>query len=421
MIERLRRYLPRSELVYHVSILTTGTLLGRGIAVIAMPLLTRLYTPEDFSALASYSAALGILSVIACLRFEIAIPLAENEATAASLLMAALLGPIVLAAAVALLALLIGDQMAHLFPQFANSTILWLLPPGVLLVGMYQAMQFWATRKKQFSYIASTRVMQALAGVSSMLALGFGGIGAAGLTFGHMVMQGAGAVHLAVRTLRAEPSLLRGVTGQDIIAAVHEYRRFPLWSMPEALANVAGLQIPILLIASFADSGEAGQFIIAMQVMVMPMMLVGSSLGQVYLSRAPAEHRNGVLVAFTLSMIKRLALLGTIPITLLGLTAPWTFPMVFGESWARGGVIAAMMVPWIVLQFICAPVSMVLHVVGRSVTAMMLQISGMGLRLGGTLLAVLLGAEMVEVLVTASALFYLIMFIIVVQTARIGN
>ncbi|NGM44573.1 oligosaccharide flippase family protein [Rhodobacter sp. SGA-6-6] len=414
MIERLRRHLPRGGLMHHAAVLTMGTLLGRGIAVLAMPFLTRIYTPDDFSALASYSAVLGILAVIACLRFEVAIPLPESDGTAVSLLVAALLGPIVIAAVAALVILLAGHQLAALFPRMASPAILWLLPPGVLLVGMFQAMQFWATRKKQFADVARTRVTQAVAGVSAMLALGLGGIGAAGLTFGHMVMQGAGALGLGIRTLRADPHLLRGVTRQGMFAAAREYRRFPLWSMPEALANVAGLQIPILLIAAFADTDEAGQLMLAMQVMVMPMALVGSSLGQVYLSRAPTEHREGRLAAFTLSIVRRLALFGAPPIAVLGLTAPWTFPLVFGENWARAGVIAAMMVPWIVAQFSWSPISTVVLITNQAKKFFFVAIVTLALRAGVVAFFLLtLGSENgTFALCLVNVCFYLLLLIV---------
>ena len=58
-----------------MGVLVGGTAFAQAIAVLALPLLTRLYTPDDFSVLAVYAALLGIISVVACLRLEIAIPM----------------------------------------------------------------------------------------------------------------------------------------------------------------------------------------------------------------------------------------------------------------------------------------------------------------------------------------------------------
>lgn len=393
----------------HVAVLTSGTLLARAIAVLAMPILTRLYTPADFSVLATYAAILGILGVIACLRFEIAIPIPKTDEEARSLLIASLAGTTMITVLAIVLVGLGSVPIMALLPTVTTPVTLWLVPLGVLMVGSYGAFQYWSTRARQFNDIARTRVCQAVIGVSTMLTLGWIGIGTVGLVVGHMLMTGAGAIGLAIWAFRRTPSMFVEIDLQRVKTDATAFRRFPIWSMPEALANVAGLQIPVLVIAAAAPANETGYLMVAMQVMLLPMALLGTSIGQVYLSRAPEAHREGRLSSLTQSMIRRLTLTGILPIAIVGLTGPWTFPFVFGEEWARSGEIAAMMVPWIVLQFIAAPVSMSLHVMGRTAVAMGLQFSGLILRLGSVLVAVHSGIPLVAALVIASAVFYVAM------------
>lgn len=382
----------------------------------AMPVLTRLYSPDDFSVLASYSAILGILGVIACLRLEIAIPMPEHEDQALDLLTLSLIGTVLVALTTLLVLLVAIDPILAALTAVDSKVVLWLVPLGVLLLGAYQAFQFWATRQKRFADVARTRVGQAALGVGTMLGLGALTVGPIGLTLGHMLMNGAGAMGLVWRALRHNPSLPRNISLSRARRTLSAYRRFPIWSMPEALANVAGLQVPILIIAATAPPGEAGHLMVAMQVMLLPMALVGTSIGQVYLSRAPEEHRNGRLGAFTLSIVRKLALVGTLPIAFVGLTASWTFPFAFGAEWTRSGEIAAMMVPWIVLQFVAVPVSMSFHVIGHSMRAMELQIVGFILRFGGVLLAMQLHAPLIPSLATASAVFYASMLTLIIFT-----
>lgn len=406
MIAGLKSRFGANSFLRHAAVLTGGTMLGRAIAVLAMPVLTRIYSPDDFSVLASYSAILGILAVIACLRLEIAIPMPEKEEQALDLLTLSLLGTVLVALATLLVLMVAIDPILAALTAVDTALVLWLVPLGVLLVGSYQAFQFWATRHKRFTDVARTRVGQAAVGVGTMLGLGALSAGPIGLTVGHMLMNGAGALGLAWRALRNSPDLPRRISLSRARRTLSAYRRFPIWSMPEALANVAGLQVPILIIAAAAPPGEAGHLMVAMQVMLLPMALVGTSIGQVYLSRAPEEHRNGRLGPFTLSIVRRLALVGALPIAAVGLSAPWTFPLVFGADWTRSGEIAAMMVPWIVLQFVAVPVSMSFHVIGHTMRAMGLQVVGFILRFGGVLLAMQIHAPLVPSMVTASAVFY---------------
>ena len=95
LIARLKalvnRLLPRASFARSVGVLAGGTAVAQGIGVLALPLITRLYTPEDFSVLAVFSSIVAIVSVAACLRLEIAIPLPETDEDAANLLALALI------------------------------------------------------------------------------------------------------------------------------------------------------------------------------------------------------------------------------------------------------------------------------------------------------------------------------------------
>ena len=91
MAHWLQRLKPKSAFARGVGVLVGGTAFAQAIAVLALPLLTRLYTPDDFSVLAVYAAVLGISSVVACLRLEIAIPMPEDEGTAINLMLLGLI------------------------------------------------------------------------------------------------------------------------------------------------------------------------------------------------------------------------------------------------------------------------------------------------------------------------------------------
>jgi len=82
--------LNRGGFVRSVGVLVGGTAFAQALTVLALPLVTRLYTPFDFSVLAVFVSILSIISVAACLRLEIAIPLPESDEDAANLLALAL-------------------------------------------------------------------------------------------------------------------------------------------------------------------------------------------------------------------------------------------------------------------------------------------------------------------------------------------
>ncbi len=136
-----------------VLVLVSGTALGHGITAASMPVLSRLYGPADFGLLAVFASCLGILSVIACLRFELAIPLPKSTQESGDLLRLSLVCCAALSLLIGLPVWLWPAPIAKLLGQAALAPYLGLLPLGVLLAGSYSAFQFWHVREKRFSVL----------------------------------------------------------------------------------------------------------------------------------------------------------------------------------------------------------------------------------------------------------------------------
>ena len=88
MIQRtknaIRTMLPKNTFVYGVSLLLGGTAGAQMLTVLAAPLLTRLYSSEDFGLLSVYTSLLALIGVVSSLRYELAIPLPEDDGEAAN-------------------------------------------------------------------------------------------------------------------------------------------------------------------------------------------------------------------------------------------------------------------------------------------------------------------------------------------------
>lgn len=394
-----------------------GTVLGRLIALLALPIITRLYAPEDFVLLAVYLSLISIFSVVACLRLEVAIPLAESDDDAINLLALALLALLLASGAALVLCLTIPQTLVRWLGKPEIKPYLLLVPLGIAMAGCYSVFQFWATRARHFGDIARTRVGQAAAGVATMLLLGWGGIAPLGLLLGNAINTGAGGLTLAFRALRSDRARLNQLSTFTMKTALRKYYRYPVYSTPEALFNIAGIQVPILIIAA-NGGGEAGFLLLSMQIMTAPMTLLGSSISQVYMSRAPEEFREGRLLPFTISIMKRLAMIGIGPLIAVGILAPIAFPWIFGSEWIRSGEIVTLLVPWMILQFVASPVSMVMFVVGRQKAMLALTFFGAITRIGSTYFATIVDLSAVEVFSVMSAFFYAICCIVFLLSAR---
>jgi len=400
--------LPNSVFVRQVGVLAGGTGLAQALMVLVLPILTRLYTPEDFSVLAVYVSILGIISIAACLRFEIAIPMPERDEEAASLLALALGSSAIISTLAGIAVYLFPEQIVGLVEQPKLRPYLWLLPLGIWLASSYSATQYWATRQKNFSGIAQTRLTQAISGAGFQVGLGWIGAAPFGLLFGSMINRGAGLFSLGFRALKHDRPALRAVSWPAMRRMFREYDRFPKYSTFDSLANTVGIQFPVIIIAAMAVGPEAGFLILAMRAMQAPMGFIGGAVAQVYLSRAPEELRAGNLSNFTVDVLEGLAKTGVGPLLFAGIVAPPVFALVFGEEWLRAGDLVVWMTPWFIFQFLSSPISMVMHVRNRQKAMLVVTVSGLVLRIGAVGFAVYQDQQhLSEYYAVSGALFYL--------------
>lgn len=359
--------LPKGRFARSVAVLAGGTALGQAVTVLTSPILTRLYTPEDFGILAVYTSMLGILSGVASLRYELAIPLPETDEDAANLLVLSL-GIVVLVSLLVGLGLwLLGDQSVRWANAPALRPYLWLLPVGIATVGTYQVFNYWAVRKQAFGRIARSKLHQGLGAALTQISLGFLRVGPLGLLVGQIVGQGAGTTTLAALTQRDDKKTLKAVTFKGIRYIARRYRRFPQFSSFSGLINSAGLQLPALLLASFYGPQVAGWFALAQRVIGVPMSLVGQAVAQVYVSTASQLARQDypALRSLFLKTASRLFLIGAVPLAAFATGGPWLFIQLFGPSWGEAGLYMRALALMFLLQFVVVPLSQTLNILER--------------------------------------------------------
>lgn len=407
--------------VRHVGVLVGGAAFSQVLTILALPILTRIYTPEDFSLLALYSSLLGLISVAACLRFEIAIPIPDNDEDSINLLALAIFSLF------SIVIILTGGiyffhaEIESLISDKRLSEYLWLLPVGVLVSGLYQTWQYWSTRKRKFKLIAKTRLVQSISGVGTQVGFGLAGLSPLGLLLGQMFSSGAGFIGLAKNAIQSDKSVLGKISIIRMKDNFVAYKHYPKYSTLEAITNTGGLQIPIIIIATLAAGAEVGFVMLAIKVMAAPMGLIGGAVSQVYLSHAPDKMREGELAEFTLNVINGLFRVGVGPLLFAGVAAPALFSVVFGEGWDRAGEIVSWMTPWFIMQFVSSPISMSLHITNNQKYALLLQVFGLCIRVGAVLICYWFYKHgIVEAFAISGFLFYTIYLILLLKICNIS-
>jgi O-antigen/teichoic acid export membrane protein len=321
----------------NVAFMVTGTAMGQAASIVLAPVLTRLYTPDQFGYLSVYTAALTILGVIAVLGFELAIPIAASDVELANLLAISGATLTAMTGLIAVAVWLLPDAALNFVWLGQLAADRYLLPLGFACLGGYYVIVAAATRAGAFRDIAATRISQGLSGPLSQIVFGLLGIGAPGLAIGYVIGQSSGTFLLFSRVILQSHGILAAISWRGVQAAVQRYARFPLLASWARLLDMAGSGTILFVIFSACYSSEiAGFMFLTERVIARPLFIVSTSLMQVFIGEAgrsvlhdPARFRRRFR-----QVVPRQFLLSAAWIALANLAAGWAFPILFGRQWS---------------------------------------------------------------------------------------
>jgi O-antigen/teichoic acid export membrane protein len=389
------RLLPRGRFARSVSLLAGGTAGSQLLLVLTSPILSRLYTPTEFGVLAVFAAIVAIFAVIVSLRYQLAIPLPAEDKEATHVMIAAFASVAMVVTFVGVAVALFGAGSVRRAGVPELAPYLWLLPPALLILGIYQVSKYWAIRVHAFRDVAGSQVTQALSAVVVQI-VAFP-LGALALILGQIAGQSAGAGRLFAMAVRDRWPAVQSTQGHQIWSAAKRYKQFPLYSTWGALFNVAGSKLPSILFAVLFSPASAGMYFLAHRVLAMPVQLIGRSVADVLLGHAARALRNGSLDRLIRLIYRTLVQVAVPPALLVVITAPDLFATVFGSDWRQAGQFAQWMIPWTVLVFVVSPLSTLTAVVEKEGRATIFQIILLTVRVGTLTLGEQVGGLMLAV------------------------
>ncbi|MBC7221582.1 oligosaccharide flippase family protein [Candidatus Bipolaricaulota bacterium] len=402
--EKFLRLFPRGRFVRNVAVLAGGSALGQAITVLVSPILTRLYSPEDFGVFGVYAAILGIVTVIASLRYEYAIPLPEDDETAANVLVLCFMLLFGMTTLIWILVYGLKNQIVVWTNVPGLKPYLWLIPLGMFGAGTYQILNYWAIRKRDFPRIARTRLSRGIGRAAIQVGVGFASAGPLGLLLGQLAGETAGSASLGLAAWKKDKALFKAVSLRMMREAGVKYKRFPLFSSWGSLLNALGLQIPPILFAAFYGAQVAGWLALGQRVVAAPLNIVVESVAQVYFGEAAGLLRNDpkAMRRLFLRLTGRLALIGGIPVVVICALAPHYFAFVFGSTWQMAGRYVQVLGPMFAMWFTIVPLSQTLNILERQDLQLLWDMARLILVLGMLLVGKVIGFSHLTAIVTYS-------------------
>ncbi len=348
----------KSEFTKNVLTLMTGTTVAQAIPIAISPILTRIYTPADFGIVALFMAIAASFGSIANGRYELAIMLPKKEEDAINLFALSLIITTAISLILFIIVLFLNEKIALWLGNKEIKFWLYFIPVTVFFVGLFNSLDKYNTRLKNYKDIAKSKVIKSIVLAAVQLSVGFIKQGAAGLVSGQVLAQMFANLKL-LKNIIADKELLAKISLSSIKVQAKRYVKFPKYSLGGVIANSLSLHFIEILISSFFSVATLGFYALVQRMLGLPSSLIGGSIGQVFYQEATQEkHKSGKAIEIYKKTFKKLSVLGILFFGFLYFSVEGIFTFVFGQDWQIAGVYAKIIMPLFFIRFIYVSLSM---------------------------------------------------------------
>lgn len=343
-----------NKFLKNVMALLSATVIAQLCNVIFMPILSRLYSPEDFGVQSLYLSVVALLATVAGCRYYLIIPMVRRRRYVDSIIWLTVILQIIFAISIALIICMFKQNIQD--TPYSVLLPYWpLIPIGIIFISNYFMLTQWAIREKEFVQIGKTKLIQVAGALCVNVSSALLNLKPVGLLLGAIVGQSLGGTTLLKILINKQHYIEFKPAQIKRVALV--YRKMFLFDTPGAFLDASGAYMLPIIMAYFFSTDVVGAFSMAQNLLVLPGVLIGNAIGQVFTQRAAEAFYNGTLESLVSNVFELLFRLGVFPIMMISILAPFLLPLILGKNWSTSGYFASILGSWIALNFIYSPLS----------------------------------------------------------------
>ncbi|KXK06291.1 MAG: oligosaccharide flippase family protein [Ignavibacteriaceae bacterium] len=356
-MKQLFRKYRTSPFAQNVSVLASGSIVAQVISVLISPVLSRIYSPEDYGLLAVFLSVLNMFAVVLCFRYELAIVLPKDESDAINLVKLCLMISSGFALILLILSFSFSTEIASMLGNERMSFWLPFLVLTIFITAVYNTFNYFLTRNQRYKSITKAKVVQSIGQSALSVGIGVSGYSSIGLLISSIAGQFIAASVLISVGLKKIFHFRRNDFKQ-MVSLIKHYKEFPAINLPLAIIDIFSLQVIVILISNFFSDEITGYYSFALRLLTIPSVLIGGAIGQVFYQRlSDLVNQRGEYKSFILQTWRTLLAGSIVPLIIIIIFAPDLFAFVFGENWRYSGNIASVLSVMYFFMFLTAPVS----------------------------------------------------------------
>jgi O-antigen/teichoic acid export membrane protein len=289
--------------------------------------------------------------------------------------------------AIVLFAILASALAWKLSQHFESWSLVtpWTVLLGTVAMGLFILSQGLLNAEEKYRSISFANFLRpALVGLSQI------GLIYAGRIDAHLVMFAFGmgtllvAAFMLVRVDWRGQFALPGFDAKDYRDTLHEVRRFPILAAPSLLMSSLSAQSLVYYLSFLNFAPMIAAYGMASRVVGFPARILSSSLGGFFMKRIAVIKSEG---RPAWPSLRRYYLtiggLGLAIFSILFFFAPAIFVAILGPDWSEAGIVARIIIPWILLVLVIGPTTRIFSVFGAQAQEARMQALLFGLRILG--------------------------------------
>lgn len=352
----------KSELTKNSAKLLSANVVAQAIGLLVYPLLTRLYTPDDFGLLNLFLSIGGVLVLLSTAEYQYAIVLPKREEDASGCFhigFGILIGITILCA----ISAVFSPQIARLFKAPALADYYPLMCVFVFCSGLWTLLNYWYIRHKQFGAVSGYQLTQSIGNAGFKYGFGCAGWLRSGLIVSTILGPIIALTTSICRHFKRDIVPLFVFDKQHCRAMAKQYANFPKFSLPRALINNFSSNLPILLLTPFFGLAEIGYFGMALTLAFRPINMISGSLYQVFFQRTSEQVQNRQsILPFFRKFVKNTLVIVIPSFVVLYFVLPWLTEWLLGAGWGLTGEYIRLMLPWLAANCITTPIEYLIDV-----------------------------------------------------------
>jgi O-antigen/teichoic acid export membrane protein len=356
----LKRLFGQTDFLRNTVILIFGTGIAQLIPILLQPVLRRVYAPADFGAFAVYFSLIGILTVIANFRYDLAIGLPEKDEEGANLFFLTLLTNFLFNIFLLFVIILFRHSIAQFF-KFPEkfSGFLFLLPFGTFFFCSFQAMNYWLIRKKAFKSLSINKISRR--GAEGIVQVSFGLFrNSAGLFWADIAGSISNNIS-GIRQMRRTAFNVHFFSRPVIISVMKRYIGFPKYNLIPHLFGTLALQFPVFIINRMFTKTDLGYFDLTQQAILAPFALISVAVSQVLLQVVTKKkHDRENIYHDFMNLTFLLLAIGLTSVVVIELWGPQLYSFVFGKTCRIAGEYSRILIIGFMFFLIVSPMGAVL-------------------------------------------------------------